>query len=151
IAAITMSCLAIALLPTISRQLALPAGSGWLAGAAMALFPINLWVETSGSWEQPAAALALLGILVTIVALHKKSWQSRPRALLLGLLMGVTALLSPPLLPAVFLALVSELSSHKIQVKPVLSSIFIAGMVSLVFVGPWAWRNYCVLGGWVPL
>ena len=33
----------------------------------MAVAPLNLWIETSGSWEQPYAALALVGLLLAEV------------------------------------------------------------------------------------
>src|SRR5262249_13414177 len=91
--ALLATSVGIALLPLVARRAGLGVAAGAAAGVLLALLPFNLWVETSGSWEQPYAALALAGLFLAFVALHDDGWQSRRRVVGAGLLLGVTALL----------------------------------------------------------
>src|SRR5438105_1389330 len=75
LAAIGISSLAIALLPVIARRSKLATGSGWIAATVLAILPLNLWVETSGAWEQPSAALLLLFLFWTVLVLRDRHWQ----------------------------------------------------------------------------
>ena len=74
---ILMTSLGISLLPVLARRANLERGSGWAAAFVLAVLPLNLWVETSGAWEQPAAALVLIAILFAVLALHEQRWRSK--------------------------------------------------------------------------
>jgi hypothetical protein len=150
VAAILMSATGIALLPWLARRAGLHPGAGWAAAVALAVLPINLWIETSGSWEQPASALLLLALLITCLA-----WQGIRQAVLFGLLTGAAALLSPALLPAAGLMLLATLFSWQggsvHSWRPRILGGATVALVSLLVISPWIYRNHQVLGGFVPL
>jgi hypothetical protein len=148
---ILISSLGIALLPVLARRANLERGSGWAAAFVLAVLPLNLWVETSGAWEQPAAALVLIGILFTVLALHERRWQSKWLVLLLGTLTAAAALLSPALLPAVALMLVGEFLLRAAPRMQLLRVMPLFLLPCVLIVGPWVVRNRVVLGGWVAL
>src|SRR5262249_44050785 len=106
--ALTVASTGLALLPLVARKARLHPAAGWTAAVLLALSPVNLWIETSGSWEQPYAALLLLGLFLTFTGLHDDQWQSRRLVVLAGLLLGGAALLSPSLLPVAGLMLLAE-------------------------------------------
>jgi hypothetical protein len=151
LAAIFMSSLGITLLPVIARRANLAPGSGWAAALVLAVLPLNLWVETSGAWEQPAAALVLIAIVFTFLALHERRWQSNGLVLLAGTLTAAAALLSPALLPAVAFMLVAEFLTRAAPRMQLLRASPLFLIPCVLFVTPWMVRNRIALGGWVAL
>jgi len=151
IAGILLSSLGITLLPVLARRANLERGSGWAAALLLAVLPLNLWVETSGAWEQPAAALVLVAILFTVLSLHDRQWQSKPLVVLLGVLTGAAALLSPALLPAVAFLLAAEFLPRGVPRIQLLRAAPLFLIPCVLLVGPWIVRNRVVMGGWVAL
>jgi hypothetical protein len=149
IAAVLITSLGIALLPMVSKRLRLHPWAGYVAAIILALSPVNLWIECSGCWEQPYAALALLGLVYAFAALHACQWQSLPLVIGTGLLVGLTALLSPSILPAAGLMLAAELFFQAAQRKQVLRGAFVMLAIGAICVAPWIYRNYRALGGFV--
>lgn len=141
--------IAIALLPILGRRLGLNRWTGYVAGAVMALSPVNLWVECSGCWEQPYAALGLLVLVFAFAVLHHSIWQSRSQAAATGLLCGLTALLSPSVIPAAGLMIGAELCYHAGRRRDVLRGAAVMLAVSGLCIAPWIYRNYHKLGGFV--
>jgi hypothetical protein len=148
---VTISSLNIALVPAIAQRARLAAGAGWVAALVLSVLPVNLWVETSGAWEQPAAALLLLMILWTALVLHDRQWQAPGLVLLLGAWTGLAALLSPTLLPGVATLVAVEFLGRASSRKSTLRTAPLLLIPVLLCVGPWMLRNHRVLGGWVAL
>ena len=151
VCAIIATTLSIALLPIIARKAHLAIAAGWIAAYALAVLPINLWVETSGTWEQPYSALLLLGLFLMFCRLNDEQWHNNKTILLGGILLGMVALVSPSLLPAGLLMIIAELiASRNNQMRIVVSSVVMVSCSGLV-VAPWIIRNYYALEGFVPI
>jgi hypothetical protein len=149
--AIAVTLLGLALLPAVARRAGLSPGAGWAAAFLLAVLPVNLWVETSGSWEQPYAAVALLGLFLTFCRLHDEAWQRQTTIVAAGLLLGVTALLTPALLSAGGLMLLAEWCLQRGARRRVLRGGVVLSLVATAMLTPWVVRNYVVLGGFIPL
>ncbi len=149
--ALLTTSLGFALLPLLSRRLGLGILPGAAAAIVLAVSPFNLWVETSGGWEQPYAVLAMFGLLVIFLRLHDRRWGAPKTAALGGALLGFTALLSPTALSGVALMGLAELGVQRGYRMRVIRLGAMMAVISLVIISPWLVRNYRVLGGFVPL
>jgi len=149
--AVLGTSIGIALVPVLGRSAGLSITSGLAAGISLAISPLNFWIETSGSWEQPFSFLVLIGLLMTFIGLHRRRWASWPLIITAGLLAGICALLSPSLLPALGLMLLSEVGSMRGLRGRVALRILILLSVASLLVAPWTIRNYRLLGGFVPV
>jgi hypothetical protein len=144
--AATLCCL-----PWLARRCGLHEAAGWLAAFTLAVLPINYFYESFGDWEQPLAALVLIGLLACFLELRQTGWQ-RPRLVgALGLLSGVAALLSPSLMPAIALMLLVEFVWPTAPRRRVFAGAVCVVTLTAVLVAPWLIRNYYLLGGFVPL
>jgi hypothetical protein len=148
---ITATTIGILLLPLLARKAGLSLLAGGLAAAALAVMPLNLWIESSGQWEQPLAALAMIGLVLAFCTMQEENWKRRTTWVLTGVLIGLTALLSPALLPAVFLMFVAQLLVNRSQFGKIFAAGALALLVSCLVTLPWMIRNYFALGGFVPL
>ena len=144
--AATLACL-----PWLARRIGMSEATGWVAAFALAVVPLNFFYETQGNWEQPFAALVLIGLLACFLELRESSWQRPVLIGAAGLLSGIAALLSPALLPAIALMLLSELVWPKTPRRRILiGSVAVVAFTALI-VTPWTIRNYYALGHFVPL
>jgi len=122
-----------------------------IAAALLAVLPIHLWVETSGYWEQPYAALALLGLLWCFLSLHEARWRSWRAAATVGAFLGAAALLSASMVAVGACLFAASWWSAPGARKRVLSrGLLLASMAALV-ISPWTIRNYREMGDFIPL
>jgi 4-amino-4-deoxy-L-arabinose transferase-like glycosyltransferase len=149
--AIAATSAGIAILPFVARKARLPLTAGILAAALLAVLPIHLWVETSGNWEQPYAALALLGLFWCFLSLHEARWQSWRAAALVGAFLGAAALLSASMVAVGACLFAASLWSAPGARKRVLTRGLLLASISALVISPWAIRNYRELGGFIPL
>jgi hypothetical protein len=140
-----------ALLPYAARKLELGEGSGVLAGLFLAIAPLNLWVETSGSWEQPLASLTVLGLLLGFSKQSRTGWKIGPSLFFLGILFGLAGLLSPGLVPAGILIILGEFLSKKEHRSSIVRASLILALLGAVVTGPWILRNYRTFGAFIPI
>jgi hypothetical protein len=148
--AIAATAAGLALLPWLARRAGLSETAGWLAAYGLAVAPVNYYYESFGDWDQPFAAVLLLGLVGCFLSLHATRW-GRPRVVVLaGVLWGAAGLLQPSLLPAWGLMVLAELAAQAGRRRRVVAGT--AGMlaVGLVLLAPWVVRNYSALGGFVP-
>ncbi len=134
-----------------ARKARLPLAAGIVAAVLLAVLPVHLWIETSGSWEQPYAALALLGLLWCFISLHEARWQSWRAAALVGAFLGAAALLSASLVAAGACMFAASWWSAPGARKRVLTRGLLLASMSALVISPWAVRNYRELGGFIPL
>jgi hypothetical protein len=151
VAAILLTSFGIALLPLVGRRAGLRPGSGLIAALFLAVLPFNLWVETSGSWEQPACVLVLLGLFAGFTALQECQWRSWTVLAGVGALLGIAALLSPSLLPAAALMMLAEFGTRRGERWRVLAGSLALTACVVVCLAPWVVRNYRLFGGFVPV
>jgi hypothetical protein len=143
---------AFVMLPTIAAIAGLSTVAGWGAAFVLALLPINLWVETSGSWEAPYSALLLLGLLAIFCRMRDHGWLVDRLAFGTGALTGITALCAPSLLPAIALMILVEFLLPRppgTRRRVLLGSMIIVAVAGLIL-APWVARNYIAFGGFVP-
>jgi len=149
--AILATAVNVALLPLIARRTRLSPLAGLLAALVVACSPLNIWVETSGSWEQPLTAVALGLLLLGFVGLHDTNWRSWPRIIAVGILAGVTALLTPTVTTTVAAVMLVELMTQPWDrgrtLRAMTGLVAVAGLV----VSPWIVRNYRTFGAFVPM
>jgi hypothetical protein len=148
---IALATLALLLLPALARKLGLSVAAGWAAALAGAGLPPSAWPEITGSHEQVAATLALLGLLWVFTGVQRRGWSGRGTLLRAGLLVGLTGLLAPNLLllPVLFF-LVEWLRGSGRRGRIVRGGLILA-TIGLVCVAPWLVRNSLVMGGFVPI
>jgi hypothetical protein len=151
VCAIMATTLSISLLPVVAGRAHLAVAAGWAAAYALAILPINLWVETSGIWEQPYASLALLGFFIIFCRLQDEQWHNSRTIFFVGLLLGILALLSPSLLPAAVLMIIAALVTQRSNRKRIVVASIVMGCGAGLVVFPWIVRNYYALGGFIPL
>jgi hypothetical protein len=149
--AATVTVISIGFLPIIAQKARLSPLSGILAGFCMALLPLNLWLETTGGWEQPYTALCLLCLLWIFCTLQETRWHSQKMVIIAGIFLGLTALLSPSLIPTAALMFITELIAQKGRRKHIFLSGILIVFLSLIIITPWMLRNYYVLGGFIPI
>ncbi len=141
----------IALLPILGRRTGLSVQAGILAAIVMACCPLNIWDETCGRWEQPLATLALGGLLLGFAKLHDTGTRSRSAVLEVGVLIGLSALLSPAILPAVVLMISAETISRPQCQRLTPRGLLILIITTFLVISPWIVRNYRVFGHFLPL
>jgi hypothetical protein len=137
------------LLLILGYRLSLP----WVGIAAvmsMALLPVNLWVETSGEWEQPFAVAALQLMLLAALTQLDRQWFSYKSAVCWGIGIGLSGLLSPPVMFTGGLLLTVALGMGRIAKWPFGGYILTFAVTAFILL-PWTIRNYVVLGGVVPV
>lgn len=143
--------MAIALLPELGRKLRLPAGPTLAAAVVWGLFSFNFAIETTGCWEQAVLPLMLIGLTLLFTELHEKGWRSIRLVFGGGCLVGLAALVSPVILPVVGGFLVVEVFQARAARRPMLMKMALLFLVALGCIAPWTYRNYRVLGGFVPI
>jgi hypothetical protein len=149
--AIAVSSAGIALLPFVARKARLPLTAGIIAAALLAVLPIHLWIETSGNWEQPYAALALLGILWCFLSMHEAGWRSWRAAALVGAFLGGATLLSASMVAAGACLFAAAWWSTPSARKQVLTRGLVLAVMSVLVIAPWTIRNHREMGGFIPL
>ena len=145
------TALGIALLPIVARRTGVGTFCGIIAAIGIALCPFNLWIETSGSWEQPYAVIALQAILICFALLHTNCWQSWKITTMTGVTIGVAALLSPTLLPVAGIIVIGEVFHHHNDLRRKLRHALVLTIVVASIIAPWSYRNFQVLGAFVPI
>jgi hypothetical protein len=144
--AIAATTLSVALLPVLATAAGFSPTSAYVAAALMAVLPLSLWVESSGSWEQPYAAAWLLWSTSVFLRLHREASLTWRDALLGGVAVGVGALLSPTLLPALGLMALAAVGRRRA------THLFaVTALVAIVILLPWTIRNWYVMEAFVPL
>lgn len=138
------------LLPSVARRTGLSVVAAWTAAFALAVLPTNLWIESSGTWEQPYAGLTILGFLLWF-ARNDKGPPSSPWLPSTGILLAVSALLNPMLLPVGAVMAWLALRAAGGLRRHVLGSFALVLTVTCITLAPWALRNYVALGGFVPV
>ncbi len=144
------ACAQYALLPVVCPALHIVRRAGLLAGVAGAALPLKLTTETSGDWEAPFAAVALLLLTALFARIYRSGHFTVRGGILQGAGWGAALLLSSALLP-VFLAFLTFgfLGSsrkgrlgRKAYLGYAAASLAVAGLC----LAPWAWRNARQLG-----
>jgi hypothetical protein len=137
---IALSSLQYALLPTLAHAAGIGSQKGVVAGVVGAALPM-LYLECSGNFEAPIVALTI--VLMCIGALASAHWRLGEIrvSFALGLLWGLTSLISAQLMVAGALyGTVERLRQRRF----VVAGVFWLGMI--LAITPWTVRNYVELG-----
>jgi hypothetical protein len=138
------------MIPLVTRRIGTPV-VGALAAGLFLVIPLNPWVELSGAWEQPFAAVFLLALLLMFMDLSDFGFTNAGRNVCAGVLIGCASLLSPALIPAVVLMILSEIPPSLREPRKWLPGLLTMLVVALLLITPWTVRNYRVLGGFIPI
>ena len=142
-----LASLQYALLPLVALACRMPLSVGASAGILAALFPVNRWVQTRGAFEYSLSALMVALLSLAVLSVWRDQDYRPRRAVLIGLVTGLTLLTAPQVAPVVavlifvpYLVFSAARSSRY--------SIFVVAQLALVFacLAPWITRNYLVLG-----
>jgi len=139
-----LAALQYSLLPWLARACKLPVRIGILGGFLGALLPIDLWVQTKGSFEYALAGLMFLVFSIVYVRFLSRAHKG---AVWLGLVSGATLLVNPqiaaPMLAlAILIPFLLTTDSRRVFIRSLLAQFLIAGACVL----PWTIRNALVLG-----
>jgi len=148
--AIAVTMYGFALLPSVAQIAGLSVFVGWVSAFVLAVLPVNLWLETCGSFEQPYSAVLLLGILFVFCRLRDEEWRRYYTILVAAVFLGIAALLSPNLLPAGALSILSEVVDPRGQRKRVVVASLVISCIVVVMLIPWTVRNYITFGSFIP-
>jgi hypothetical protein len=134
----------ICLLPCLAFRLGRSILAGVLASAFIAFVPLYLWLETSGTWEQPFTAVALALLLLSFAKNHRLEWNYWTPSIMNGILCGLSFLLSPSIAPSIGLLWLSEF----VQFKKMNSctKLTVSVLFACLVISPWVARNYLVMG-----
>ncbi len=139
------------LIPWLAEICQLDRRVGIGAALAGALFNINHWSETKGSFEAAMAGVAC----VLLFVLYMKCWRSRDfsvsTGILAGTLSGLAILISGSLVSIVFSLLLTGwflFRSRPLRWKYLRFGMLVVALIFTTLL-PWALRNYFVLGGLV--
>jgi hypothetical protein len=149
--AVLLSSVNIALIPMYGPRMGFSFRAAAIAGFVMALLPINLGIETSGSWEQPLASIVNFTLLYLFVKAISDNWKSKRLRFSIGILLGGISLLCPSLLiSGLFLIAIQPLlfRNHNIRIY---SKIGVIVLVAALINSPWLVRNYFQFKSFIPL
>jgi hypothetical protein len=139
------------LLPVLAVRLGFPVGVGWAAAFLAAWLPFHrIKPELDGCHEQVAVTLGLLALLL-VLANARTSLLFRHTRVLLGLVTGIVALISPNLVLVPFLFLGLEFLARPRQRGELARTGLVVGLVAGLVITPWLIRNVVVLGGFCPV
>lgn len=124
---------------------------GCLSGLIITFSPLHLWVETSGSWEQPLSCYLSIQTFILFLLLRKKNWDSIVQTILFSILFSITAMTTPSIIPAFILLLVIELYTKLSNFKKIFSRLCLVVLISFICILPWIIRNYSAFCGIIPL
>ncbi len=124
---------------------------GCLSGLIITFSPLHLWVETSGSWEQPLSCYLSIQAFILFLLLRKKNWDSIPLTILFSLLFSIAAMTTASIIPAFVLLTAIELYTNRSDFKKIFSRLCLIISISTICFLPWTIRNYSVFGGIIPL
>jgi hypothetical protein len=140
---VSLASVQYALLPAVSAAAGYGRRPGILAGVAGAALPIRALRE--GQWE--ASLAGLLCVLAILALLEWWKHGSLARSFGTGLLCAAAVLSSAALLTT--LLVVIAVLAFRGVVRLRYTAVVIAGLVAGLL--PWTVRNYCALGGFVPV
>jgi hypothetical protein len=134
-----------ALFPALAIRFGMPRRAGIIAGFAAALLPVRPSAEIYRGWEEPFAALALVGCLLLAHRLAKE--PSLRRSLIFGLAAGGALYISAALaLPIASIAIVDIVSNRN---RKTILRWTAAAVIATLSISPWLIRNRAELGEWV--
>jgi hypothetical protein len=145
-----MSCLGIALIPTLAEMLRFSRPVGVVSGILLAVTPVFFWLEVIGDWDQSTIAVALIVVFMTFIRLHDCQWRSWPLVVVAGVLVGLAVELSPSIAPAFAMMILAETFWGPIALKQIIPRVLVLAALAILMLAPWTVRNYRALGGIVP-
>ena len=148
--AILATTVGFVLLPWVARRGKLSELAGWAAAFVLAILPVNLWIETSGSWEQPYSAIIVMVLIVVFCRLHDEQWSSWTTVIKGGVILGIISLLSPNVLPAGLLMILFELITQRGKKRHVVFSSLTMLAIAALIMAPWILRNFITFGEFIP-
>jgi len=135
-----------ALLPALAVVYGFRMLSGFVAGMAGALIPVNFWAQTSGTFDPPFTFLSLVVICYFMGrcwALESFTFGNGAR---LGILSGVACLLNAAVLQVLVGWLVVGGWRFRKKAASFLGFFAIIGLFVIAALTPWAARNYITFG-----
>jgi hypothetical protein len=138
--------LAFALLPALAVAAGLGLPCGVVAGAAGALLPVNFWPQTSGTFEAPLSAIAIVSLCWLLCRTWSTATFTTREGVAFGTAAGAACLVSPVLIPVLGAWFVVSAVRFRRRLSHVIRFASVSTLCCLVILAPWAIRNYRALG-----
>jgi hypothetical protein len=135
-----------ALLPWAADRCGLGRRAGVIAGLAAALFPVNFWSQTKGSFETAYGSLLLMMASVLTIVFWRGARPSVAGALSTGAIWGIAHLTSSAVLPVLAGILAVALMIRSVGFRQWLRLSSVQALAVALVVLPWAVRNHFTLG-----
>jgi len=133
-------------LPMLSAVCRFGIFSGFLAGMAGALIPVNYWAQTSGIFDAPYTLLALLSLCCLLGRCWVRDSFTVRDGAIFGAVAGMACLLNPTVLPVLFAWLIVGAWCFRHKAGEFLRYFAIVGICVVAALAPWAIRNYKTFG-----
>lgn len=145
----TFMSLQYALLPFIARAVGISACFGLFAGLLGAIVPFHFWTELRGQ-ESPLAAVSLVCLSLLFLNFNNQSTHTTRSVSILGFSWGLGVLVAPSLLPVLCGFFVLRfLKNRKQGLHCFFREVAITGLVMVLVIFPWGFRNYLQLGEFI--
>jgi hypothetical protein len=142
------AALAFALLPVLAMRCRLGMPVGVTAGLIAAIAPINNFAR-SGVWDAPYTMLGLTGLCVLLSGYWMKGFFPIRGGISLGALAGALCLFNPAILQVVMGWWIFGVFRFENNRKAFSMFMLTAVAMVLIFLSPWAFRNFRTLGAFI--
>ncbi len=137
---------AFGLLPALAVTCRLGILPGVAAGLIGAIAPVNYWPQLSGIWDAPYTMLGLVGLCVLFSGYWIEGIFPIRGAILLGLISGILCLLNPTILQVLVGWFIFGALRFKTNRLEFFRFMAIIGLLTVLLLCPWAFRNFRTLG-----
>jgi hypothetical protein len=141
----------IALLPGLARICRSPLWVGYVAAGFLALSPFGVIYEKDGNWETSFSALGLVLAFRILARLEQAGRSLLLVSIAAGALSGLLALLSTAVAPAILGCALACGAARRAGLLRTGLAFGLSVLTCALVISPWCYRNYCVLGGLVPV
>jgi hypothetical protein len=141
-----MAAASFALLPLLALKCDLGTSPGIIAGLIGAVAPISFWAQTAGINEAPYTMLGVTALCVIVSGFWVREYFPVRGGISLGVLSGILSLFAPTIIQILFGWSIVGIIRFKNHRATFLRFMSIAALLIMIFLSPWAFRNFKTFG-----